>query len=426
MLGGFETHNCICAIARPFDGASVDCGVFAGQLIREKVNHMPLILNLEHLTPADIRFIYSPFHEMLLSLHTLHDYRHHPLHINWAMAMRREFTLEQWDTLRKFGFFFDKLLGLSWEALYHDQMETCAKTFKRFKAIPDDAFFEVFATALAMNAAPAEGMIQPKWTLEAFADNQSLVAKAKTYLTEHYPASVEMLEQLLHDPAAMREDLSGLLSIYWTWYFGPQWREYEALFRRDIANRGRLLFDAGVAAMFPTLGKEFVARDDTTVVMTKSTAEHTITYAANDEIWLFPSYFLWPHVVFSHSEDVPRSSMIVYALPDIAREARPPMTPEDLLQTLQATANHTRLQILKLLRTRGRSTKELSSILQLSEAAVSKHLKVLERAGWISGARLQYYVVYGLHQSKLDALDAGLRQFLFGDKSDELPIHELE
>jgi DNA-binding transcriptional ArsR family regulator len=64
------------------------------------------------------------------------------------------------------------------------------------------------------------------------------------------------------------------------------------------------------------------------------------------------------------------------------------LTPETLDTTFAALANPTRRAILARL-TRGEaSVKELAEPFEMSLPAVSKHLKVLERAGLISRARV--------------------------------------
>jgi DNA-binding transcriptional ArsR family regulator len=66
------------------------------------------------------------------------------------------------------------------------------------------------------------------------------------------------------------------------------------------------------------------------------------------------------------------------------------------LRLLRAAGDPTRLQILQLLAPRPRSTREVAGLIGLTEAAISKHLKLLLDAGWVETERRSYYVYYRL------------------------------
>jgi DNA-binding transcriptional ArsR family regulator len=63
------------------------------------------------------------------------------------------------------------------------------------------------------------------------------------------------------------------------------------------------------------------------------------------------------------------------------------MTPDRLDATFAALADPTRRAILARLAAGEASVRELTEPFAMSQAAISKHLKVLERAGLISGGR---------------------------------------
>ncbi|MFC7566647.1 ArsR/SmtB family transcription factor [Actinomadura namibiensis] len=56
----------------------------------------------------------------------------------------------------------------------------------------------------------------------------------------------------------------------------------------------------------------------------------------------------------------------------------------------------TRLRILGLPAARPRPTRGIAGLVGLTEAAVSRHLKVLAEAGWVSAERHGYHVYYRL------------------------------
>ena len=61
---------------------------------------------------------------------------------------------------------------------------------------------------------------------------------------------------------------------------------------------------------------------------------------------------------------------------------------------------------------RARSTRELAGLIGVSEAAISKHLKQLQEAGWIAPVRESYYVLYHLDRTPVADLTHGLKTVL--------------
>jgi len=93
-------------------------------------------------------------------------------------------------------------------------------------------------------------------------------------------------------------------------------------------------------------------------------------------------------------------------------EAAQPMPPEDLLKFFRALGDYTRLQIVKYLAKKPRSTRELASLIGITEGAISKHLKQLDEAGLISSSRESYYVFYHLLKEPFNDFPQGLLKFM--------------
>lgn len=74
-------------------------------------------------------------------------------------------------------------------------------------------------------------------------------------------------------------------------------------------------------------------------------------------------------------------------------------------------AEPTRLRILGQLRGGERSVGELVEQLRLPQPAVSKHLKVLREAGFVSSRTLAQQRIYHLEVKPLKALDAWLEPY---------------
>lgn len=98
---------------------------------------------------------------------------------------------------------------------------------------------------------------------------------------------------------------------------------------------------------------------------------------------------------------------------------------EEIALIFKALADETRLKILVLLSKRKICAKGISKHLEISEAAVSQHIKVLKDAGIIIGEKVGYYVYYDLQESLFNQIMKFIEQMQKGHNSTEHNI-ELE
>jgi DNA-binding transcriptional ArsR family regulator len=67
---------------------------------------------------------------------------------------------------------------------------------------------------------------------------------------------------------------------------------------------------------------------------------------------------------------------------------------------------------LKLIADRPRSTQELAPLVGISEAGLSKHLRLLARSGLVQRKRDGYYVLYSIERGRIAPLSRALLEFL--------------
>lgn len=79
---------------------------------------------------------------------------------------------------------------------------------------------------------------------------------------------------------------------------------------------------------------------------------------------------------------------------------------------LKALGDATRLRILSEINPIGKSTQELSSILNISEAAVSKALKLLLEAKLVNKIRRGNYIIYSLNSIEIDYLPYNIYEYI--------------
>ena len=232
------------------------------------------------------------------------------------------------------------------------------------------------------------------------------------------------MEMILNDPAACHARFADFLSRYWACCLSHLWPRLEGYFQRDIASRGRILFQEDVAAVFADLSADVhvEAGGERVVIYRPGSADdgsdYEMTFAESEQILLSPSYFIWPHLPVHtiRMGDVTRvnATAITYSVQEIQDEVQAPVPPQKLLDLLRAIGDMTRLQILQLLSEKSRATSEVATLIGISEAAVSKHLKQLQRAGWVVSKRQSYYVIYSVERGPLIDLMAGIEQILDG------------
>ncbi len=71
------------------------------------------------------------------------------------------------------------------------------------------------------------------------------------------------------------------------------------------------------------------------------------------------------------------------------------------MQVLKAMANETRMEILTLLLRHNYCVRALANELDLSEATISQHLKILREAGLLIGEKRGYFMHYDVEKTAL-------------------------
>lgn len=91
--------------------------------------------------------------------------------------------------------------------------------------------------------------------------------------------------------------------------------------------------------------------------------------------------------------------------------------PLDLYKTMRALGDETRLRILRSISIKDSSTQSLAYELNLTEACISKHLKILHDAGILYKQRKGNYIYYVLNRTVLDRIPLSIYQYLDGGKA---------
>ncbi len=134
--------------------------------------------------------------------------------------------------------------------------------------------------------------------------------------------------------------------------------------------------------------------------------EYHYSYDEIDKIYLTGSLFLSPHLIMGNSH---KSILVVK---HFYTEEADNIPPQELIDMYKGLADGTRLQILKKLKHKPDTTQHLAVELGISEAAVSKQLKILSAGRYVEKNRNGNYMVYSVNEDTLDFLTYRIYEFL--------------
>jgi DNA-binding transcriptional ArsR family regulator len=292
------------------------------------------------------RFAISPLFELAASVEVLKDPGAHSMHLPWVRRARRALAGLDLGLL--------EALGPGGRGYAPDFTSPPPRS-----PIPDVE--EEFARVLATD--PARVATELGWRFEG----------------EPVPAVVQ---PLFDDSAAGLERLVGLMRAYWRAAIEPWWPAIRATLDADIRHRARRLTEAGPLAVFEDLHADVAWHDDELRVMRDYEADVEL---GGRGLVLIPCAFHWPRA--GAMTDPPWQPSLLYAPRGIALLWEPPEAGDAPgADALGPLLGERRARILLTLREPA-STIELAARLQASPAGVSEHLKVLRRAGLISGRR---------------------------------------
>jgi DNA-binding transcriptional ArsR family regulator len=214
---------------------------------------------------------------------------------------------------------------------------------------------------------------------------------------------------LFDDPVALHTRFVELLDAYWQEAFAEEWQRIEPQLADGVAAAGREIAANGVYPFLLGLAPGLRVDLDDSSFGLDVPHDHRVALDGDTQLLLVPSVYVWPHVRVNC--DGPWQLTLVYRAPHVAESLRQPRPPE-LARLFRALADPTRLRILQLVGAKPRTTQELAALVKLSEAGVSKHLRMLSAAGLLARHREGYYVVYSLAPDRLRALGRELPRLI--------------
>jgi DNA-binding transcriptional ArsR family regulator len=347
-----------------------------------------------------LAFAYSPVLEEVLSLHTLIEPKHHPIQHQWVRqmqhlspALKREITAFSFAYRSYFpAFLFPAATGSF--TTFEDELthlRTIAPQVLSFE------FTETFSGSMVRNNLAR---------IEDPVDRDLILSHAARL----EPESLNLVRLALEEPLTLLDRFLQLLSDYWEAAFQVEWRRLEELLASNITEAGAHLAVHGVYAFLQSLWPEIRTNQAAECFWLERPHEHDVVIGPGEQFVLVPSVYVWPHVRVNC--DQPWASTLVFPVTHLMRTAHPPLPPSDLVRVLRALADDTRLRALRLIADQPRCTQELAPLVGLSEAALSKHLRLLAEAGVLKTQRTGYYVLYRVAPEHITVVMESIQSYL--------------
>lgn len=327
---------------------------------------------------------YSPFLEMIASLHVLMNPEHHLTRLPWAREVQAQLPSALNTNLRYLG-----QAANDWLNLFdlHDlgafDEASVEEGIERLLATNDQLFVYSLLGCV----------VSPEKISQLLQGNQ-----VDPY--EFTPAQLDFT----HKPSAFKRKMADALYYYHQDYFATELRRIEPWLIRSVHNFKEQLAKDPVPTM-ESIHPRFVIRDEEMQFLKAHTWR--FFYTDIERILIRPSTFISPHLLLGTY--LPMISVGYHVHVPGAKQTD--AVPADLLAIMKAMSDETRMKILRQLFYHPYCTQQLAALYSLTEATVSKHLKVLAEAGLVRSERRGNFVFYSGNREKINMVRVDLDQF---------------
>ncbi|MGH2493956.1 MAG: DUF5937 family protein [Ktedonobacteraceae bacterium] len=356
-----------------------------------------------HLPPAAVErlaFAYSPVLEAVLSLHVLVEPKHHPVQHQWVRQMQRLSPALKRE-IAAFSFAYRSYFPAFLFPAATGTFATFESELTRLRALAMQMLSFEFTEVFCCGMLPRDfARVEDPVACDLILNNAASLE----------PESLSLVRLALEEPLALLDRFLNLLSAYWEAAFQVEWQRVEELLASNVADAGTHIAVHGLYAFLQGLWPEIRIDQAAERFWLERPHEHEVVIGSDDPLVLVPSFYVWPHIRVNC--DQPWASALVFPVAQLAQTTHPPLPPSAMLRVLRALADDTRLRALRLIAEQPRSTQELAPLVGLSEAALSKHLRLLAEAGILEAQRTGYYVLYRLVPEQITVVMGSIQSYL--------------
>lgn len=349
-----------------------------------------------------IGFAWSPLFEAALSLRCMAHPKRYPMHLPWARRCR-ELPQDLRDEVRLLAHGYDRFQPAVFEVgLAHDHGSFEAE-LEAFRRIDD----ETMAWELSLGLGGVSCRHRPE---SGSASDPVYRDQVLGQAAERSDAAAGVVRDLFTDPSTVRERIATMMERYWDLAFSEEWARIVPRIEAEVTEAARAVATRGAAGLVADFLPEATWDPEARVIAVDRPWHGVCDVGERGGLLMVPTVYGWPRVMLELDEPWPVS--IIFPLRDLRQPEVPLASDHEVADGLRALGDETRLQITRLVAEQPRSTKELALLLQLSESAVSRHLKILSGAGIVTSERDGYFVLYQLVPDRIGALGGALRRTL--------------
>lgn len=305
-----------------------------------------------------VEFVYSPLFEMFCALHVLSNSQHHTHREKWVEKINTLMTKSMKDNINKFSLITDEYLII---------MDFC----NDFKECSD---LNIISSLDFLNDVPLYKI-------------NGIFKKYNKRITNIY-----------------YRELLRFLRDFYIEIFQNELKYIEPIIIRELKRKSILAKEKGIFYLIDSIHSRIEVLEDEIVFY--KFKELRVKLIDLKYININVSTFISPHLLLGQD----KNSINLTVLLEL--DSNEDKCPKDLEKKLKALGDATRLRILSEINPIGKSTQELSSILNISEAAVSKALKLLLEAKLVNKIRRGNYIIYSLSSIEIDYLPYNIYEYI--------------
>lgn len=202
-----------------------------------------------------------------------------------------------------------------------------------------------------------------------------------------------------------RKKILEVLRRFYEIYFRKQISLLQPLILRVLAQDLEKCRSIGLYAYLDTI-HERLKIEDSEVHFIKNRV-YQFKKSELKQIFISASTFYSPHLMLGYE-----SKECLYVYRSILVEGRAEHVPTDLMTVLKAVGDENRLRIMRTVSKCPVCTQSLAAELNMSEAGISKHLKLLLKAGIVQKSRSGKFVQYSLCPDAIDYIPYQICEYL--------------
>jgi DNA-binding transcriptional ArsR family regulator len=338
----------------------------------------------------NVEFIYSPYFEMICSLHVLVKPEHHLSRLNWARDMKENMDKRLYEEILFFG-------------TQYFQWCTAMDFYSFAEGVND---LNVIACLDIIGEIDIVEFIYI--ILDRGIDKLEIARSLGKgcYTGKDHKLSQGQIE-LFKDAEGFRRRLTACLKEYYYLYFERELRFIEPLLIRKLKKASAICQDAGIKNYVKSVHPRIEVTDKA-FLLHKYTL-FTLPFDSLNNIEFLISSFADPHLLVGLDKESLVQFTIMVNLEKAVEEV-----PFDLFITMKALGDETRLKILRCIYRKIDSTQAIAKEVNISEAGVSKHLKIMQEAGLLFKKRDGNYIRYVIEREIIDRIPMNIYQYLDG------------